>query len=245
MSPRARTPSFAVVRAALDAQWDVLLAGLPLLDPTGPTAVAGWTVREVEAHLTATTGGLARLLAAAGPAAADTGVTGWAAALPGLAAVVDADARSTAPALAAAVAEARGALDAADPTRNVAQRTGAHTLSDALVFRLVEGVVHGLDLGIEPARPALKEVVRALVQVLAERVPGHAVELRVPPYAVVQCVAGPRHTRGTPPGTVEVDPVAWLLVATGRLAWEDAVSEGRIRVRGDRADLRDHLPLLS
>ncbi|WP_258040433.1 sterol carrier family protein, partial [Streptomyces sp. SM9] len=39
---------------------------------------------------------------------------------------------------------------------------------------------------------------------------------RVPPYAVVQCVAGPRHTRGTPPNVVETDPLTWVRLAAGR-----------------------------
>ena len=139
------------------------------------------------------------------------------------------------------------ALPALDPAEVEGRtvRCAEQASLDPLLFRLIEGVVHGLDLGIAPARSALKEVVRALVQLLADTVPGHAVEVRVPPYAVTQCVAGPRHTRGTPPGTVEADPVAWLLVATGRLSWDAAVADGRIRVRGDRANLRAHLPLLS
>ena len=239
-----RAASQEVLRAALYDQWDVLLAALPGLDPTAPTGVDGWTVHQVHAHLTATTAGLAQLLSAPGPAAPDSDLAGWAAALPGLAEVIAASVPEVAD-LESAVLQAKAALRAADPDRNVQQRTGAHTLTDALLFRLIEGVVHGLDLGVAPARSALREVVRALVQLLADTVPGHAVEVRVPPYAVTQCVAGPRHTRGTPPGTVEADPVAWLLVATGRLSWDDAVASGQVRVRGDRADLREHLPLFT
>lgn len=239
-----RAASHEVLRAALYDQWDVLLAALPTLDPAAPTLVAGWTVHQVHAHLTATTAGLAQLLAVPGPVAADSDLAGWATALPALAATIAASLPEVAD-LKSAVVQAKSALQGADPDRNVQQRTGAHTLTDAVLFRLIEGVVHGLDLGVAPARTALKEVVRALVALLADTVPGHAVEVRVPPYAVTQCVAGPRHTRGTPPGTVEADPVAWLLVATGRLSWEDAVADGRVRVRGDRADLREHLPLLS
>ena len=237
----SRAASQDVLRAALYDQWDVLLAALPALDPGAPSGIDGWTVHDVHAHLTVTTAGLAHLLGAPGPVSADSDLAGWAAALPGIiAASVPEEAD-----LESAVAQAKLALQAADPNRNVQQRTGAHTLTDAVLFRLIEGVVHGLDLGIAPARTALKEVVRALVQLLADTVPGHAVEVRVPPYAVTQCVAGPKHTRGTPPGTVEADPVAWLLVATGRLAWDDAVASGEVRVRGDRADLRPYLPLLS
>ena len=38
--------------------------------------------------------------------------------------------------------------------------------------------------------------------------PGRSVEVRVPPYAAVQCGIGdpgPTHTRGTPPNVVETD----------------------------------------
>jgi putative sterol carrier protein len=69
------------------------------------------------------------------------------------------------------------------------------------------------------------------------------VELRVPPFVAVQCVAGPRHTRGTPPNVVETDAATWLRLATGELAWDDAVAEGRVSASGNRADLSAHLPL--
>jgi hypothetical protein len=65
----------------------------------------------------------------------------------------------------------------------------------------------------------------------------------VPPFAAVQCVEGPRHTRGTPPNVVEADPVAFVELCTGRLAWVDAVRDGRVRTWGDRADLSAWLPL--
>lgn len=88
-----------------------------------------------------------------------------------------------------------------------------------------------------------REAVRTLLATLAERAPGRSVEVRVPPYGAVQCVAGPRHTRGTPPNVVEMDPTTWLELATGRLRWVEAVAEGRVRVSGVRADLSAHLPL--
>ena len=96
----------------------------------------------------------------------------------------------------------------------------------------------------EPDRGALRVACRALARELAARVPGRTVELRVPPYAAVQCVAGPRHTRGTPPNVVEVDPLAWVRLAVGSLAWADAAGDGRVRASGERSDLSAHLPLL-
>jgi len=81
--------------------------------------------------------------------------------------------------------------------------------------------------------------------IIAERAPGRTVELRVPPFAAVQCVEGPRHTRGTPANIVEVDPAAWIELATGRLEWADAVSDGLVQASGERADLSPYLPVLS
>lgn len=99
------------------------------------------------------------------------------------------------------------------------------------------------DEGRIPDRPVLRAAVRALLTVLAERVPGRSVEVRVPPYGAVQCVSGPRHTRGTPANVVETDPETWLRVATGRVSWVEAVATGRVRVSGVRADLAPYLPL--
>jgi hypothetical protein len=89
----------------------------------------------------------------------------------------------------------------------------------------------------------LRDAVRALLAELARRAPGRSVEVRVPPFGAVQCVAGPRHTRGTPPNVVETDPMTWLLLATGRLSWTDALASGRISASGIRTDLSEYLPL--
>ena len=85
--------------------------------------------------------------------------------------------------------------------------------------------------------------VRYLLQVLAETAEGNTVEVRVPPFGAVQAIAGPRHTRGTPPNVVEMNAATWLDLATGSLAWGDAVAEGRVAASGQRADLSDHLPV--
>lgn len=107
----------------------------------------------------------------------------------------------------------------------------------------VATALSALDEGRVPERPVLREAVRTLLAALAERAPGRSVEVRVPPYGAIQCLPGPRHTRGTPPNVVEMDPETWLRVATGRLEWADAVTEGRVQVSGVRADLSSHLPL--
>ncbi|MCD2264416.1 hypothetical protein K3888_17120 [Dietzia aurantiaca] len=86
-----------------------------------------------------------------------------------------------------------------------------------------------------PGRSALAAAVRGTVGILAAELPGHAVEVRVPPFAAAQCVEGPRHTRGSPPNVVETDARTWLLLATGRLDWDAAVDSGRVRASGTRA----------
>ena len=79
--------------------------------------------------------------------------------------------------------------------------------------------------------------------VLAEQAPGRSVEVRVPPYAAVQCIEGVRHTRGTPPAVIETDAVTWLALARGELDWATAVGSGHVRASGERTDLSPYLPL--
>jgi hypothetical protein len=98
--------------------------------------------------------------------------------------------------------------------------------------------------GLTPGdRAALGALVKASVRTFAEKAPGHAVELRVPPFIAVQCVEGPRHTRGTPPNVVEMDAATWLGLAVGDLAWHAAEADGRISATGPRSDLSAYLPL--
>ena len=97
--------------------------------------------------------------------------------------------------------------------------------------------------GRRAAKGALRAAVRYSLGVLAEQVPGRTVEVRVPPFAAVQCVPGPRHTRGTPPNVVETDPLTWLDLASGRLDWAAALASGRLRASGQRAELAGYLPL--
>ena len=86
--------------------------------------------------------------------------------------------------------------------------------------------------------------VRYTLQLLAERAPGNTVEVRVPPFGAVQCIEGPRHTRGTPPNVVETDAATWLALATGSLAWAEGLQAGRVQASGQRADLSGHVPVV-
>ncbi|MGQ0840384.1 sterol carrier family protein [Actinokineospora sp.] len=121
---------------------------------------------------------------------------------------------------------------------------GRRRVDPAEVRAAVSAVLPWLDGGAEPARPELAAAVRSSLRTLAQVAPGRTVEVRVPPFAAVQCVDGPRHTRGTPPNVVETDARTWLELATGRLDWPAAVDSGRVSASGGRADLSGLLPLL-
>jgi hypothetical protein len=100
-------------------------------------------------------------------------------------------------------------------------------------------------LGRDEWAPAdLKLLSKHFLALLADRAPGRSVEVRVPPYAAAQVVAGVRHTRGTPPAVVETDPRTWVELATGIVDWSTAVDQGRVRASGERTDLAPYLPLV-
>ncbi|PRY32708.1 sterol carrier family protein [Umezawaea tangerina] len=96
----------------------------------------------------------------------------------------------------------------------------------------------------QPERTVLAAAVRLSLRTLEQIAPGRSVEVRVPPFAAVQCVPGPRHTRGTPPNVVETDPRTWLELATGRVGWDEALADAKVSASGSRADLSAVLPVL-
>jgi hypothetical protein len=95
----------------------------------------------------------------------------------------------------------------------------------------------------QPPRAVVGAAVKTSARWLAQHVPGRSVELRVPPHVAVQCIEGPRHTRGTPPNVIETDAATWLRLAAGQVAWSDAVAAGKVTASGNRADLSSYLPL--
>jgi hypothetical protein len=96
-----------------------------------------------------------------------------------------------------------------------------------------------------PERSALADAVRLTARTLAATAPGASVELRIPPFVAVQCISGPRHTRGNPPNVVETDPRTWLLLATGLRTVVDAASSGALQLSGARAgEIADVLPVV-
>ena len=96
-----------------------------------------------------------------------------------------------------------------------------------------------------PSRVDLATAVRLTARTLAAQAPGAGVEVRIPPFVAVQCIAGPRHTRGTPPNVVETDPRTWLLLSTGLLRVSDASATGALQMSGSRAaEIQTWLPLV-
>lgn len=97
------------------------------------------------------------------------------------------------------------------------------------------------DSAPEPARDELAAAVRLTARTLAAVAPGASVEVRVPPFVAVQCIEGPRHTRGTPPNVVETDPRTWLLLVTGLIG----IDVPALRLSGSRAtEISQWLPLV-
>ncbi|WP_420714215.1 sterol carrier family protein [Gordonia sp. SL306] len=95
-----------------------------------------------------------------------------------------------------------------------------------------------------PARQEVAAAVRLTARTLADVAPGNSVEVRVPPYVAVQCIEGPRHTRGTPPNVVETDPRSWLRMVTGNRDMTDLVDAGEVSASGSRAgDVAHWMPL--
>ncbi|MEX2983387.1 sterol carrier family protein [Streptomyces sp. C36] len=273
-TPRPRRYDPAKVRAALDGQVrvvceavDALCAGpdaRAVLD--SPTWQGDRTARDLVVRLAGVLESLPRRLAeaTAAGASARAGITlidyvsGPSSRAEELAAAAPADAAALAsaepPALAGRLREAaRKLADAAgaDPATVVPTVAGAMTVTDFLMTRLLETVVLADDLADATGtvarhdRQALAAVTRLLADTLAAKAPGGSVEVRIPPFAVVQCVAGPRHTRGTPPNVVETDPLTWIRLATGRSSWAVALEDAAVSASGERADISDQLPLLS
>ncbi len=91
-------------------------------------------------------------------------------------------------------------------------------------------------------RAELRLAARYALAEFARLHPGRSVEVRLPPAAVVQAIAGPAHTRGTPPNVVETRPEVWLELALGKRSWQDACASGDVQWSGTRADLGEYLP---
>jgi hypothetical protein len=85
--------------------------------------------------------------------------------------------------------------------------------------------------------------VRFLLEELGSRHPGNAVEVRVPPYGAIQCIAGPAHKRGTPANVVELNPESWIQLALGKQSFEELLASGKLSASGNRSDLAGLFPI--
>ena len=259
---RARTYDPAKTRTAVLAQFGNVREAVAGLSPEQlalPTRLGEWTVRELVAHIGAALSAIGRFLDRPEPGAPDAVLLDWPFATSASSDALADMAHRLAerhPDLGTYLADIEqtltGHLDAHSGTRLLETNVGAMPLADYLVTRTVELVVHTDDLnaavpglGIPYDRQALAACTRLLADALAVKAPGGSTEVRIPPYAVVQCVEGPRHTRGTPPNVVETDPLTWLRLATGRTSWKDAVDEAKVTASGERADLQGLLPIMS
>jgi len=85
----------------------------------------------------------------------------------------------------------------------------------------------------------LKRQVKKILKVVEELAPGRSVELRIPPYAAIQCVAGSTHRRGTPPSVVEMSGQALVKLSQNSDLWDRMCSEGQISASGANSNLAD------
>ncbi|MEO7126179.1 MAG: sterol carrier family protein [Nakamurella sp.] len=95
----------------------------------------------------------------------------------------------------------------------------------------------------DPDPAQIPEAVRTTARAIAQQNPGKTVEIRIPPYIAVQAFDGLRHTRGTPPNTIEMSADTWLGLVSGRLVWSAEVAAGTVRASGTRANISQVLPL--
>jgi hypothetical protein len=80
----------------------------------------------------------------------------------------------------------------------------------------------------------LANLVRISLDYLAQEFPGKAVELRVPPFRVVQLLTGINHRRGTPPSVIEMSPQTWLKILNKDIKWNLAEINGLIDISQDQ-----------
>ena len=85
--------------------------------------------------------------------------------------------------------------------------------------------------------PKITEQVKEILQIIKEISPGKSVELRVPPYGVIQCVPGGNHRRGTPPNTVEMSGQSLIKLINEPSLWGDLCESGEVMASGVASDL--------
>ena len=85
--------------------------------------------------------------------------------------------------------------------------------------------------------PQITASVKEILDLIKGISPGKSVELRVPPYGAIQCVAGSNHRRGTPPNTVEMSGQALLKLIDEPVLWSSLCESGEVKASGLLSDL--------
>ena len=85
--------------------------------------------------------------------------------------------------------------------------------------------------------PQISATVKEVLDLIKDISPGKSVELRVPPYGVIQCVAGINHRRGTPPNTVEMSGQTLIKLINEPALWITLCESGEVRASGLLSDL--------
>ena len=85
--------------------------------------------------------------------------------------------------------------------------------------------------------PQITATVKEILDLIKDISPGKSVELRVPPYGVIQCVSGSNHRRGTPPNTVEMSGQTLVRLINEPSLWITLCESGEVRASGLLSDL--------
>ena len=85
--------------------------------------------------------------------------------------------------------------------------------------------------------PQIAAIVKEVLELIKDISPGKSVELRVPPYGAIQCVAGSNHRRGTPPNTVEMSGQTLIRLISEPALWSSLCDSGEVRASGLLSDL--------
>ena len=85
--------------------------------------------------------------------------------------------------------------------------------------------------------PQIAAAVKEILDLIKNTSPGKSVELRVPPYGAIQCVAGGNHRRGTPPNTVEMGGQTLIRLINEPSLWITLCESGEVRASGLLSDL--------
>ena len=85
--------------------------------------------------------------------------------------------------------------------------------------------------------PQITATVKEILDLIKNISPGKSVELRVPPYGVIQCVAGGDHRRGTPPNTVEMSGKTLIRLINEPSLWITLCKSGEVMASGVASDL--------